>query len=120
MSTLPILSENALTVLRERYLRRDEAGRLIEDPAAMLRRVASTVAEPAHSFGEDAAFWEARFFERLERLEFLSNSPPLMNAGLTGGQLAVCPVFTRPVEKRASPSVLYHQIGFDLLSGDQG
>ncbi len=96
MSTLPVLSENALTVLRERYLRCDESGRPIEDPAAMLRRVASTVAEPARSFGEDAAFWEPRFFERLERLEFLPNSPTLMNAGLTAGQLAAC--FVLPIE----------------------
>jgi ribonucleoside-diphosphate reductase alpha chain len=90
MSTLPVLSENALTVLRERYLRRDGWRRPIEDPAAMLRRVASTIAEPARSFGEDAALWEARFLERLERIEFLPNSPTLMNAGLTGGQLAAC------------------------------
>ena len=90
MSTLPILSENALTVLRERYLLRDGSGRPMEDPAAMLRRVASTVAKPARSFGEDAVLWEARFLERLERLEFLPNSPTLMNAGLAGGQLAAC------------------------------
>ncbi len=96
MSTLPVLSENALTVLRERYLRRDESGRPIEDPATMLRRVASTIAEPARSFGEDAVLWEARFFERLERIEFLPNSPTQMNAGLTGGQLAAC--FVLPVE----------------------
>ena len=96
MSTLPLFSENALTVLRERYLRRDESGRPMEDPAAMLRRVASTVAKPARSFGEDAGLWEARFLERLERLEFLPNSPTLMNAGLAGGQLAAC--FVLPVE----------------------
>ncbi len=96
VSASPVLSESALMVLRERYLRRDESGRLIEDPAGMLERVASAIAEPARLFGADAGFWEARFLERLQRLEFLPNSPTLMNAGLSGGQLAAC--FVLPIE----------------------
>jgi ribonucleoside-diphosphate reductase alpha chain len=96
MGESPRFSENALTVLRERYLRRDEAGELAEDPAGMLRRVASAVAAPARAFGEDPAFWESRFLERLGRLEFLPNSPTLMNGGLPGGQLAAC--FVLPIE----------------------
>jgi ribonucleoside-diphosphate reductase alpha chain len=95
MGTPPAFSENALTVLRERYLRRDETGQVAEDAAGMLRRVAAAVAAPARTFGEDAAFWEARFIERLTRLEFLPNSPTLMNAGLPGGQLAAC--FVLPI-----------------------
>ncbi len=83
-------------MLRERYLRRDETGRLIEDPAGMFRRVASAIAAPARLFGEDAAFWEQRFLDRLEKLEFLPNSPTLMNAGLSSGQLAAC--FVLPIE----------------------
>ncbi|MBI4525696.1 MAG: adenosylcobalamin-dependent ribonucleoside-diphosphate reductase [Deltaproteobacteria bacterium] len=83
-------------VLRERYLRRDEAGRLIEDPRGMLERVASAIAAPARQFGDDASYWEARFLDRLEKLEFLPNSPTLMNAGLSGGQLAAC--FVLPIE----------------------
>ena len=89
-------SENALTVLRERYLRRDEGGQLVEDATGMLRRVATAVAAPARDFGEDRTFWEERFFERLGRLEFLPNSPTLMNAGLPDGQLAAC--FVLPVQ----------------------
>ncbi len=96
MAAVATFSDNALTVLRERYLQRDETGRVVEDPAGMLRRVASAVAAPARQFGEDSAFWEARFLERLERLEFLPNSPTLMNAGLPGGQLAAC--FVLPIE----------------------
>ena len=96
MSELPKFSENALTVLRERYLRRDEAGNSAEDPEGMLQRVASAVAAPARLFGEDPVFWEERFFARLRRLEFLPNSPTLMNAGLPGGQLAAC--FVLPIE----------------------
>lgn len=83
-------------VLRERYLRRDETGALIEDPPGMLRRVAAAIAAPGTAFGDDRAFWESRFFERLARFEFLPNSPTLMNAGLPGGQLAAC--FVLPVD----------------------
>jgi ribonucleoside-diphosphate reductase alpha chain len=96
MVTTPGFSANALTVLRERYLLRDEAGAVAEDPPAMLQRVATAVASPARVFGEDVGFWEARFLERLLRLEFLPNSPTLMNAGLPGGQLAAC--FVLPIE----------------------
>lgn len=94
-ATTQAFSENALLVLRDRYLKRDENGRLAEDPAGMLRRVASAVAAPAKSFGEDAAFWQDHFLESLERLEFLPNSPTLMNAGLAAGQLAAC--FVLPI-----------------------
>lgn len=83
-------SPAALAVLRERYLRRDERGECGEDPDGMLARVAAAIAAPARAFGEDAAWWEARFLERLRRREFLPNSPTLMNAGLPGGQLAAC------------------------------
>lgn len=62
----------------------------------MLWRVASAIAEPATEFGEDKNFWRERFFGRLENLEFLPNSPTLMNAGLAGGQLAAC--FVLPIE----------------------
>ena len=83
-------SENALVVLRERYLRRDESGHPIEDPTAMLGRVARAVAAPARDFGENPGYWEERFFQRLDALEFLPNSPALMNAGMPNGQLAAC------------------------------
>jgi len=83
-------SENALVVLRERYLRRDESGHTIENPTAMLGRVAKSVAVPAREFGEDPRYWEERFFQRLDALEFLPNSPALMNAGMPNGQLAAC------------------------------
>jgi ribonucleoside-diphosphate reductase alpha chain len=97
MTTIePGFSDAALEVLRERYLRRDEFGRLMETPSGMLERVARAIAEPARRFGEDSAFWEARFLERMRRLEFLPNSPTLMNAGLPAGQLAAC--FVLPID----------------------
>ena len=92
----PAFSENALAILRERYLRRDDAGEIVEPPDGMPVRVARAVAAPARLFGDDADFWEARFLERMQRREFLPNSPTLMNAGLPGGQLAAC--FVLPIE----------------------
>jgi ribonucleoside-diphosphate reductase alpha chain len=86
----------AVEVLRERYLRRDETGSFVEDAHGMFERVARSVAAPAGSFGEDGRFWEARFLRRMERMEFLPNSPTLMNAGTPGGQLAAC--FVLPIE----------------------
>lgn len=90
------LSETAMAILGARYLRRDETGRQIEDASGMLDRVAAAIAEPCRSFGENAELWCERFRGRLERLEFLPNSPTLMNAGLAHGQLAAC--FVLPIE----------------------
>jgi len=56
----------------------------------MLARVAKAVAAPARDFSEDPGYWEERFFRRLDALEFLPNSPALMNAGVLNGQLAAC------------------------------
>ena len=89
-------SKSAIKVLRARYLRRDEAGTPMEDVDGMLARVARAIAAPARLFGDDSDFWEARFLERMQRREFLPNSPTLMNAGLPNGQLAAC--FVLPLE----------------------
>jgi ribonucleoside-diphosphate reductase alpha chain len=86
------LTPNALTVLERRYLERDGEGRVIETPDGMFRRVARAVASVE---GADAAAWEERFYRRMARLEFLPNSPTLMNAGRDLGQLAAC--FVVPV-----------------------
>jgi len=91
-----IFSETAMTVLDARYLRRDERGHCVEDPAAMLVRVADAIADPCTNFGERTEFWRERFLGMLERLEFLPNSPTLMNAGTSNGQLAAC--FVLPIE----------------------
>jgi ribonucleoside-diphosphate reductase alpha chain len=91
------LSLAAVTVLRERYLLRDEQGRPIESTGEMMDRAAAFVAaaEDGYRSGSSAQ-WAERFSALLRGLEFLPNSPTLMNAGTDLGLLAGC--FVLPVE----------------------
>src|SRR4051794_35108564 len=88
-------SDNALTVLRRRYLRKDGSGRVVETPVDLLRGVAAAVASAEARYGADPIPVEAAFFEAMSSLEFLPNSPTLMNAGKHEGQLSAC--FVLPV-----------------------
>ena len=90
------LSANAMQVLETRYLSRDPAGRIAETPEQMLSRVAGHVAQAEKRYGGDVEHYSRRFLEMMARLEFLPNSPTLMNAGLPLGQLSAC--FVLPVE----------------------
>ncbi|MBN1421536.1 MAG: adenosylcobalamin-dependent ribonucleoside-diphosphate reductase [Planctomycetes bacterium] len=91
------LTPEARRVLEARYLLRDRTDRVVETPEEMLARVARAVADAELGFGSgrEAAAWEERFFEAMANLEFLPNSPTLMNAGTEMGQLAAC--FVLPV-----------------------
>jgi ribonucleoside-diphosphate reductase alpha chain len=88
------LGENARHVLERRYLLRDEAGAVVERPEGLFRRVARAVAEAERE--PDRARVAEVFEARMAALEFLPNSPTLMNAGRPHGQLAAC--FVLPVE----------------------
>jgi ribonucleoside-diphosphate reductase alpha chain len=93
------LSENARFILKQRYLQRDENREIIETPTQMFKRVAKAIAEIEYNYGKDKAFvkqTEKEFFNIMTRLEFLPNSPTLMNAGTNLGQLSAC--FVLPVE----------------------
>ena len=90
------LSKNALTVLKARYLLKDDQGRIIESPREMFGRIARSIAAAEELYGENTSFWEERFFDLISSLRFLPNSPAIMNAGKPSGQLAAC--FVLPVE----------------------
>ncbi len=93
------LTENSLKVLERRYLKKDKQGKVIETPDEMFRRVARTIAVPESKFGatdEEVKRWEDEFFQLMRSLEFMPNSPTLMNAGRPLGQLSAC--FVLPID----------------------
>lgn len=90
------LTENAIEVLKQRYLLKNEEGNVIETPEEMFRRVAKAVASAETLYGNTPDEWEEKFFILMSNLKFLPNSPTLMNAGKDIGQLAAC--FVLPVE----------------------
>jgi ribonucleoside-diphosphate reductase alpha chain len=97
-SAIALLSPNALRVLEARYLRRDAARRVIESPEDLFLRVARAVAQAELLLGtaREADDWQEAFHGLLASLDFLPNSPALMNAGTPLGQLSAC--FVLPVE----------------------
>ena len=94
----PSLSDKACSILEERYLKRDDLGRVIETPEGMFRRVAHAVAQADLEFSGTAAAEETeeKFFGLMTSLDMLPNSPTLMNAGRGLGQLSAC--FVLPIE----------------------
>ena len=88
------LSINAVKVLRRRYLRKNAEGEIIETPGEMFARVAKAVAAPDADYASPEKA-EEEFLQMMTALEFLPNSPTLMNAGTSLGQLAAC--FVIPV-----------------------
>ena len=92
------LSENARLVLAKRYLKKDKNGEPIEIAEDMFRRVASTIAaaELIYNSKADIDREAEEFYQVMTELDFLPNSPTLMNAGRELGQLSAC--FVLPVE----------------------
>jgi ribonucleoside-diphosphate reductase alpha chain len=89
------LAKNAVTVLERRYLIKDDTGQVIETPDEMFHRVAHNLAQAEARYGGDVGLWEDRFYRLMRSLEFLPNSPTLMNAGRPLQQLSAC--FVLPV-----------------------
>jgi ribonucleoside-diphosphate reductase alpha chain len=94
-----VLTDNAEVVLKRRYLSKDREGNVLEDPDGMFRRVAHNLSQSDLQYGandSERKETEKRFYDVMRRLEFLPNSPTLMNAGRELQQLSAC--FVLPVE----------------------
>ena len=92
------VTENALTVLSKRYFKKDSEGNLIEGPQDLFMRVASAIAQADRKYGakdKDIEKISESFYEMMSNLEFMPNSPTLMNAGNEKGQLSAC--FVLPI-----------------------
>lgn len=92
------INKNAELVLERRYLAKDEHGDPMETVEGLFRRVADAIALADSHFDPkaDVSAVSDRFYEMMTNLEFLPNSPTLMNAGRPLGQLSAC--FVLPVE----------------------
>ncbi len=94
----PLLSENALTVLQSRYLKKNQHGKCIETPTQLFNRVASLIAEAEGKYGADESIitqWQRKYYDLMASLKFLPNSPALMNAQRRR-MLSAC--FVLPIE----------------------
>jgi len=114
----PHLTPQAITILEKRYLKRDAEGKVIESPEEMFSRVARNIAEAELFYRNGNAPEELSetFFRMMASLDFLPNSPCLMNAGKDLQQLAAC--FVLPVEdsldsifETVKETALIHQSG---------
>jgi len=90
-------SVNAIKVLEQRYLLKDDDGNVIETPEKMFRRVAANIAQADKNYpGFDHKDSEETFYNLMINGDFLPNSPTLMNAGTPVQQLAAC--FVLPIK----------------------
>lgn len=92
------LSINALRLLKEKFLKRDEKGNILETPDEMFRRVAKNISKADRIYDKKANLrkTENEFYELMSKLDFLPNAPTLMNAGTKVQQLVS--TFVLPVD----------------------
>ena len=95
----PLISEQAEKVLNHRYFLKNPEGEIIEDSTTLFKRVAKAIASVEKTYfvlPVEAELIENDFYEMMATLEFVPNSPTLMNAGTEQGTLSAC--FVLPLE----------------------
>ena len=93
------LSDQAKVILEHRYLLKNTDSEIVESPTDLFRRVAKAVSSIDNdylSLPVEASLTEKEFFRIMKSLEFVPNSPTLMNAGTEQGTLSAC--FVLPLE----------------------
>lgn len=117
METNSKFSLNAIKVLKQRYLLRDENHNIVETPEEMIRRVAHAVAQADNNYKDpNPEKTEQKFYDLMMNLDFLPNSPTLMNAGTKRPQLAGCFVINiddnlESIFEGVKKTALIHQTG---------
>jgi ribonucleoside-diphosphate reductase alpha chain len=116
------LTENALRVLESRYLLKNDKGEIVESPEQLFSRVASAIAKAELNYGgeKDKVKWEKKFYDALTSLEFLPNSPTLMNAGTNMNQLSACYVLPVHDDMTAIFTTLMHTALIQKSGGGTG
>ena len=86
-------SENALKMMKKRYLLRDEQGNILENPAQMLHRIAHALAEVEKQYGKssyEVEQIEKDFFYIMANKEFTPAGRTITNAGAPTPVVANC------------------------------
>jgi ribonucleoside-diphosphate reductase alpha chain len=112
-----------MTVLRRRYLKKNENGDPVESPRDMFWRVARVIAEPDAMYGADSRETDGtamRFYEMMATGKFEPNSPTLMNAGRPLGQLSACFVLPVPDSLEGIYETLKHMALIHQSGGGTG
>ncbi|MCG8349760.1 MAG: hypothetical protein MI924_18495 [Chloroflexales bacterium] len=122
-ATTAQLTDIARTVLKKRYLIKDEHGNVIETPETMFHRVADHIAAVDARYGaspQDVSARAERFYQLMTQGYFEPNSPTLMNAGRPLGQLSAC--FVLPIDDDLSSiyETLKHQALIHQSGGGTG
>jgi len=105
-------------VLSKRYLLKDDRGEIVETPDELFTRVAGVIAsaEKLYDSSSDISYWGERFYSLMSSLEFLPNSPALLNAGCRSGLLCACSVLPmgdslEEVIESLKKVIILHQAG---------